>query len=558
MNFRERYRYDPTADKLGSGGFATVFRAEDILLEREVALKIFHVSESTKVNLLSELKRMSKLDHRNLIRCLDILNAEVTNVHGLTEKLSIGVMEYANGGSLKEFAHKNNDPETVKDILIQILRGLSYLHSKAIIHRDLKPQNILISDYDGELIPKISDFGISKSISAEDRSSSVVMGTIEYMAPEQFNPVRYGINGRISTNLDLWSFGILTYEVITKRHIFGDGDRNSSSEQVMNAILSFTMPEDIDKIAEPFQSVIRCCLVADANVRVKDAKELIMLLQKNAEDFIKPVPQYYDGETKLIRRVENDKIEIKPILKQEEKKIVEIEQAEPVRKTPFAAELKKPEKEIVPEKKPGISKKLFVPLAIIIPVILLSAAYFIFRQPATKENPANVIIATLKDTSVADKEAIWKAKIKELKEDQFAEPYQLFELYRDCAAAGIAECQYEFGLRQNKNAEYKVGFDMLTKAAAQNHVKAITELAYMYFDGVPGVVKKDKAQAKSLYERAAAADNSVALLMLGIIYKQGVGVEKDRLRANNYFRRVVQLADNSDAVSRANKEMTEN
>ncbi len=561
MNFRERYRYDPSADKLGSGGFATVFRAEDTLLEREVALKIFHVSESTKVNLLSELKRMSKLDHPNLIRCLDILNVEVTNVHGLSEKLSIGVMEYANGGSLQEFSHNNNDPELAKAILIQVLRGLSYLHSKAIIHRDLKPQNILLSNYEGELIPKISDFGISKTISAEDRSSSVVMGTIEYMAPEQFNPNRYGINGRIATNLDLWSFGILTYEVITKRHLFGEGDMNSSSEQVMNAILSFNMPDDVDKVPEPFQSVIKACLVADANLRVKDAKELIAMLQKREADFIKPAKTNYEGETKLIRKVEN--VDIKPlvqpeekksVIQQEQKRPVEIKQDKPVQ--PVAAFSQK--NKTIPENSPAEKKekkKTQLIIGSIALVVLLAAAFFMFK-PAAKNSTAGINTAT--DTVATNNPNTWAAKIEQTKKENPGDATKIFNLYQDCAQYDIAECQYQYGLLLNANKRQVDGFDMLTKAAAQDHVKANSELAYMYYDGVKGVVEKDIVKARSLYEKAAAADNSVAILMLGIMYKQGVGVTKDVLKANNYFRRVVQLDDNPDAVSRANQEVTGN
>ena len=560
MNFRERYRYDPAADKLGSGGFATVFRAEDTLLEREVALKIFHVSESTKVNLLSELKRMSKLDHPNLIRCLDILNVDVTNVHGLAEKLSIGVMEYANGGSLKEFSDRNNDLELSKAILIQVLKGLSYLHSKAIIHRDLKPQNILLSNYEGELIPKISDFGISKSISAEDRSSSVVMGTIEYMAPEQFNPNRYGINGRIATNLDLWSFGILTYELITKRHLFGDGDRNSSSEQVMNAILSFSLPEDIDKVPEPFQSVIKGCLVADANLRVKDAKELIAMLQKREADFIKPAKTYYEGETKLIRKVENVDIkplvqpeEKKPVVQQQEKKPVEIKQEKPVQPaSDFSQKSKAAPANLPADKKEKKKMQLIIGS---IALVLLAAAFFIFK-PAAKNIPAGTNTAT--DTVATNNPNTWAAKIEQVKKENPGDDAKIFNLYQDCAQYEIAECQYQYGLLLNARKRPVDGFNMLTKAAAQDHVKANSELAYMYYDGVPGVVEKDIAKARSLYEKAAAADNSVAILMLGIMYKQGVGVTKDVLKANDYFRRVVQLDDNPDAVSRANQEVTGN
>jgi serine/threonine protein kinase len=284
MNFRERYSYDPIKDQLGTGGFATVYKAFDTVLERQVALKIFHTTNNSKVNLLSELKKMSQLDHPNLIRCIDIITTDIVNIHGMTEQLNIGVMEYANNGSLKEFMSGSHDHETYKDLFIQILQGLSYLHNRGMIHRDLKPQNILLSKQGNIIIPKISDFGISKSLNSNNQTSSVLIGSIEFMAPEQFNPGKYGIDGKVSTNLDLWSFGILVYEAISKKHLFGTDDKNNSSEQVMNAILSFSLPPDVEQIPEPFCSVIKSCLVADAKSRVRDAQELISLLN-NASTF---------------------------------------------------------------------------------------------------------------------------------------------------------------------------------------------------------------------------------------------------------------------------------
>ena len=108
---------------------------------------------------------------------------------------------------------------------------------------------------------------------------------------------------------------------------------------------------------------------------------------------------------------------------------------------------------------------------------------------------------------------------------------------------------------QNAKKNFKEGFEMLKKAVAQKHIKAISELAYMYYDGVDGFVDKDIPAAKSLYEEAAAADNSVAILILGIMYDKGVGVKKDISKANGYFVRVMNLDDNPDAVTRANQEL---
>jgi serine/threonine protein kinase len=308
MNFRERYSYDPIKDQLGSGGFATVYKAFDTVLERQVALKIFHTTSNSKVNLLSELKRMSQLDHPNLIRCIDIITTDIVNIHGMTEQLNIGVMEYANNGSLKEFMSGSHDHETYKDLFIQILQGLSYLHNREMIHRDLKPQNILLSKQGNIIVPKISDFGISKSLNSNNQTSSVLIGSIEFMAPEQFNPVKYGIDGKASTNLDLWSFGILVYETISGKHLFGNGDKNHSSEQVMNAILSFSLPADINSIPEPFCLVIKRCLVADAKSRVKDPQELISLLNNASASSVARRNETNERATVLISKKETGSV----------------------------------------------------------------------------------------------------------------------------------------------------------------------------------------------------------------------------------------------------------
>jgi serine/threonine protein kinase len=121
-------------------------------------------------------------------------------------------MELANAGDLKDFARANPGSPMLYKLLKDVLLGLEYLHSKGIIHRDLKAQNILLVKQDGVLTAKISDFGISKDTGSGGQSSSMMVGTIEYMAPEQFSPAKYGIDGKVGSNLDLWSFGIMVHE----------------------------------------------------------------------------------------------------------------------------------------------------------------------------------------------------------------------------------------------------------------------------------------------------------------------------------------------------------
>lgn len=204
MRIKDRYEYDPAKDLVGKGGFARVFRAQDTLLNREVALKVFSQSDREQYSVLQEIRKAIQLEHPNLLRYYDVVLLEQSNALGEKEELQIGVMEYANAGDLKQFARANPDSPLLKRFLREVLLGLDYLHNHGIIHRDLKAQNILLLDRAGQLTAKISDFGISKNMSSDDtRSSSMLVGTIEYMAPEQFNPKKFGIGGKIHPNVEM-------------------------------------------------------------------------------------------------------------------------------------------------------------------------------------------------------------------------------------------------------------------------------------------------------------------------------------------------------------------
>jgi len=278
MDFRSRYKYNPKTDMLGKGGFAIVYKAQDTLLSRVVALKFFTHNDSNKNSLIQEISRAISLEHPNLCRYYDANMLESINLHGELEKTEVGVMEYIDSGDLKSFLRHNIT--YFNKLLIDVLEGLSYLHNSGIIHRDLKPQNILIKSTVLGPIAKITDFGISKHINSGNTNASQLMGTIEYMAPEQFSPAKYGINGRISTNLDLWSFGLMVYELIMGETLFGGKGGHSSAEQIMSNILHDDIVEErAKKIPEPYKQIIQLCIVKDANKRVQSAGELIRLLK---------------------------------------------------------------------------------------------------------------------------------------------------------------------------------------------------------------------------------------------------------------------------------------
>ncbi len=298
MKLNSRYEYDQKLDLLGIGGFARVYRARDELLHREVALKVFSASGKHGYTVLEEIRRVIQLEHPNLLRYYDVLLLEQANALGENEQLQIGVMEYANGGDLKGYARAHPGSPMLIKLLKQVLLGLEYLHGKGIIHRDLKAANILlVLDDKGEPTAKISDFGISKDMGAGQQSSSMMVGTIEYMAPEQFSPAKYGIDGKVGTNVDLWAFGVMVHELLLDSTPFGGRDGDTTVEQIMASILSTEQPKDIERLPEPYRSVVRRCLVANAKERIRKAAELIEYLEGSPS----PTPQAStaEAETKV-------------------------------------------------------------------------------------------------------------------------------------------------------------------------------------------------------------------------------------------------------------------
>lgn len=278
-----RYAYVPSNDLIGRGGFSRVYKAYDQKLNRWVALKVYKTGEfSDRYSPISEIRRVINLDHPNICRYLDIEEIEKENHFGENEKIQVCVMELLDSGNFAEYYRSNKDPEVLRKLIRDILHGLSYLHKNAIIHRDIKPANILIKKTIEGPVAKITDFGISKiSDSVNNNSSSALIVSIPYMAPEQLNPKKYGINEKIAYNLDLWSLGVTIYEVITGNVLFKNSEQDNS-EQIMTNIMAPELPKKIDELPEPFRNVVAHCIIKDANARAKKADELLVLLDGNA------------------------------------------------------------------------------------------------------------------------------------------------------------------------------------------------------------------------------------------------------------------------------------
>lgn len=233
---------------LGSGGMGQVYLAEDSRLTRRVALKILPFPLLADVDRVRRFERearaVSALNHPNIITIYDI--GEVDSIHYIAT-------EYAPGQTLRERLKRGRMAlNEAVDIAIQIAAALVAAHSAGITHRDVKPENILVRD-DGYV--KVLDFGLAKltvapcnsdahSVSLTD--SGVIAGTVKYMSPEQ------ALGQTVDSRTDLWSLGVVFYEMLTGRSPF-DGPTQAS---VFDAILNHppTAPVD-DPIDAPLEAI---------------------------------------------------------------------------------------------------------------------------------------------------------------------------------------------------------------------------------------------------------------------------------------------------------------
>jgi tetratricopeptide (TPR) repeat protein len=278
--FKNRYEYGPS-DLLGEGGFAQVYKAFDRQFQEFVALKFYNKGEKGKYDVLHEMKDSRSFSHKNIIRVHDAFVVKFEHL-GTINYVQVGVIELANGGNLRDFINTKPSETQFVEVLKGILEGLEYLHSeKNIIHRDLSPENILMFIEEKRIIPKIADFGISKKInysstSKDQKKSTQLVGKYDYMAPEQFYPDKFGVNEKINTQVDLWAFGIILFELFMKYTPFAAGAEENPMIEIQS-ICNDPIP-DISGIPEPYRTIIQKCLEKKAGDRIRNAIELIALL----------------------------------------------------------------------------------------------------------------------------------------------------------------------------------------------------------------------------------------------------------------------------------------
>ncbi len=262
---------------IAAGGMASIYAAMDTRLDRRVAVKIMHphlANDEEFVNrFIKEAKATAALNHPNVVAIQD---------QGWNEGGSPAVfivMEFIDGNTLRDylFERRTLSLDEVLRYLIPVVGALAEAHDKGIIHRDIKPENILISK-DGRV--KIADFGLARGAqlgSTQTVESSVVLGSVSYLSPEQ---VQRGISDARS---DIYALGIVLFELLTGRKPY-EGETPIQiaymhvNEKVPSArIFKPDIPENIDLVIAKATSV-------NPDQRYKDARELLNVLRSIQEE----------------------------------------------------------------------------------------------------------------------------------------------------------------------------------------------------------------------------------------------------------------------------------
>ncbi|MDP9401270.1 MAG: PASTA domain-containing protein [Actinomycetota bacterium] len=258
-------RYE-VVERVGTGGMADVFRADDRQLGRPVALKLLHPRFAEDAHFVERFRREASaaagLSHPNVVGVYD---------RGEWEGRPYIAMEYMPGRTLKDLVDEQGQlpvPLAI-ELTVQVLRAARFAHRKGIIHRDLKPHNVMV---DEEGRAKVTDFGIARAGASDMTQTGSLLGTAQYLAPEQAQ------GERVTPATDLYSVGVLLYELLTGRVPFEAESpvtvalKHVSEPPVPPSRLNPAVPPELD-------AVVLRALAKDPAARFADADAFIAALE---------------------------------------------------------------------------------------------------------------------------------------------------------------------------------------------------------------------------------------------------------------------------------------
>ena len=279
---------------IGQGGMAEVYLAHDILLDRNVAIKMLRDQFAADKALLEQFRREAKsaarLEHPYIINIYDVVSE--------CDKEYI-VMEHVEGITLKEYLQSNKlSLNAVLEIGVRLADALQHAHSRNIVHCDIKPQNILVDKY---LNPKITDFGIAKMVSNQTMVyTPTVMGSVHYLSPEQ------ATGGHVTASSDVYSLGVVLFEMLTGKVPF-DGN-TPVAIAMMHADKEVPPLSDyLDDVPEGLQEILDTALAKNPAKRYLNAGALrralldlkMQLFPFSSNDYRKEMTIAIPQETRL-------------------------------------------------------------------------------------------------------------------------------------------------------------------------------------------------------------------------------------------------------------------
>ncbi|HEY0552718.1 MAG TPA: protein kinase [Thermoanaerobaculia bacterium] len=260
-------RYE-VVDEIGKGAMGVVYLARDLLIGRLVALKTIRIGYLVKnqemarfrIRFMREAQSAGILTHPNIVTIHDVVEAS-------DEGPAFIAMEYVRGTNLKLMLQGEQPLSLagVLDVIAQVGEALDYAHANRVVHRDVKPANILITS-EGKV--KITDFGIARLDSSSLTQEGQILGTPNYMAPEQ-------IQGKeVGPRADLFSLGVVLYEMLTRHKPFQGENLTVVSHRIVYD--RFTPPGDyVENFPPGLEGILAKALDKDPYRRYQNAKEMV-------------------------------------------------------------------------------------------------------------------------------------------------------------------------------------------------------------------------------------------------------------------------------------------
>jgi len=260
----ERYK---VLNRIGSGGMADVYCAEDLQLGRRVALKLLYRRFAEDAEFVERFRREASsaagLQHPNVVAVYD--RGEFDDTYYIA-------MEFLEGRSLKQVVRQDGalEPDRAIDLVIQILKAARFAHRRGIVHRDIKPHNVIVDD---EGRAKVTDFGIARAGASDMTETGSIMGTAQYLSPEQAQ------GHPVDARSDLYSIGVVLYELLTGRVPF---DAESAVTIALKQVSEEpTPPSQLNPaISAQLEDVVTRALQKDPAYRFADADEFIRALEQ--------------------------------------------------------------------------------------------------------------------------------------------------------------------------------------------------------------------------------------------------------------------------------------